>query len=176
MAKQPSRHDRPTEAAWATYLPRLHELYYSQRCTLETARKILLAETGFTASLRMFKARLRPIGVHPKKLTMRQYQAMKVVADAEWRTERNIVFCVPYGAHTSFKTLGQVKKQLQRASKHFQVLEVDAARALLQQSGIAVTQHHLANHHGTDLSTTQSIGLCEAAQYPPPEPSSYGYQ
>jgi hypothetical protein len=49
----PSR--RPSNAEWSLHLPRIYDLYHRQRLTLEDTQNAIQQETGFYATLRMYK-------------------------------------------------------------------------------------------------------------------------
>jgi hypothetical protein len=128
---------RPSDAEWATHLPRICELYYGLRYTLEDTQRILQQETGFFATLRMYKDRIRNMAVHPKKICMQKYQAMSVVAEDYQKRGLNIHFIGPSGFQVFKRTPAQITKQLRRPHS-LQPITLEEANDVLQQSNIRV--------------------------------------
>ena len=138
---------RPSDAEWLTHLPRICELYYGQRYTLEDTQRTLQHETGFTATLRMYKDRIRNMAVHPKKICMQKYQAMSVVADDHQRRGISVYFVGPSGFQLFRRTPAQITKQLRRPHC-LQPITLDEAHHVLRQSSIqAVVEHTVPTTH-----------------------------
>lgn len=138
-AATPSR--RPSDAEWSLHLPRICDLYYGQRFTLEDTQNALQQETGFYATLRMYKDRIRNMAVHPKKISMEKYQAMDRVAEDFQRRGIGVYFVGPSGFQMFRRTPAQITKQLRR-SHCLQSITLDQAQMVLQQSNIqAIIEH-----------------------------------
>lgn len=132
-AANPSR--RPSDAEWAAHLPRICELYYGLRYTLEDTQRIIHHETGFNATLRMYKDRIRNMAVHPKKICMQKYQAMNIVAEDFQRQGICVHFIGPSGFQFFKRTPAQITKQLRRPHT-LRPITLAQANEVLQQSSI----------------------------------------
>lgn len=142
----PSR--RPSDAEWSAHLPRICELYYGQRCTLEDTQRILQQEKGFYATLRMYKDRIRNMAVHPKKICMQKYQAMNIVAEDYQHRGISTYFVGPSGFQLFRRTPAQITKQLRRPHS-LHPITLEEAHTILRQSSIqAVIEHAVPIAHG----------------------------
>jgi hypothetical protein len=117
------------------------------RYTLEDTQRILQQETGFFATLRMYKDRIRNMAVHPKKICMQKYQAMSVVAEDYQRRGLNIHFIGPSGFQVFKRTPAQITKQLRRPHS-LQPITLEEADDILHQSNIRVVVEQNAMPHG----------------------------
>lgn len=134
---------RPSDAEWAAHLPRICELYYGLRYTLEDTQRVIQQETGFYATLRMYKDRIRNMAVHPKKICMQKYQAMSIVAEDFQHRGIGVHFIGPSGFQVFKRTPAQITKQLRRPHT-LQPITLEQAKEVLQQSSIQAVVDHAA--------------------------------
>ena len=141
MTSIPAAVRRPSDAEWAAHLPRICELYYGQRYTLEDTQRVIHQESGFYATLRMYKDRIRNMAVHPKKICMQKYQAMSIVAEDFQRRGTSVHFIGPSGFQIFKRTPAQITRQLRRPHC-LQPITLEQAKDVLQQSSIqAIVEH-----------------------------------
>jgi hypothetical protein len=151
MAATTAPSKRPSDAEWSLHLPRICDLYYGQRFTLEDTQSALQQETGFYATLRMYKDRIRNMAVHPKKISMEKYQAMGVVAEDFQRRGIGAYFVGPSGFQMFRRTPAQITKQLRRPH-NLRPITLDQAHMVLQQSSIQAIIEHTS-------STAQQLAI-----------------
>lgn len=126
---------RPSDEQWTAHLPRICELYYGLRYTLEDTQRIIQQETGFYATLRMYKDRIRNMAVHPKKICMQKYQAMNVVAEDFLHQGIPVHFIGPSGLQFFKRTPAEITKQLRRPHC-LPLITLEQAKDVLRQSSI----------------------------------------
>lgn len=179
MAAEHAVNRRPSDQEWATHLPRICDLYFSQRMTLEETQRVMRREAGFNATLRMYKGRIATMGVHPKKISMQKYLAMYVIAENFASLGQPVHFTGPSGLQSFKRTPAQVVKQLKRPH-NLQPITLDEANLILQAGCISVVVEPTAIKGQSSLKTTSdtvsatagsSMGAqCES---PPCEVSEY---
>lgn len=159
------RKEHLSQADWAACLPRIYELYYDQQATLKDTRDAVQREMGLNPTVRMIKTRLYEADAPRKKLTMEQYEAMYVTAEAENRLEA--LFQMPLGTTMATRSLAQVREQLRRSQARKGLMSVHLARDILRRSNITIRPNDSAYEITTTVSQfeptagSEPVSMCD---------------